>query len=81
MRVGFTEFSDDIQDIAQRNPVCQRPLRRTLNNRSIRHRIGKRHAQLQNIRTVFHHTVHYCQSRPNVRVSNRNIRNQCLFTV
>jgi hypothetical protein len=63
------EFGHQRQHPAQAHAVCQRTFRSALDRRSIRHRIGKRHAKFNDVGAARNQCPHQRQSQIGMRVA------------
>ena len=74
--VFLAEFLHRRQHAAQRNLVRQRPFDGALNHFAVRHRVGKWHAQFQNVRARVRHAVHQLHRGGQIRVAGGDVGNQ-----
>src|SRR6185312_12187519 len=70
--------SDEPQNIGKANPVFQRTFACALNHRPVGHRIGKRHAELEDVRARLHHAAHQRHGERGMRVARGDVGNERL---
>ncbi len=74
----LAEFRNHIQHVMQRNPVFERALGSTLYRRTVRHRVGERHAQFDHVRTGFHQRMQQRNGQFRIGITRRDERDQRL---
>ena len=75
-RVGAAEVANHVEDVVQADALRQRAFARALDHRPVGHRIGKRHAQLDDVRAGRDQRVHDRARRGERRVARSDVGNQ-----
>ena len=74
--VAGAELAHEVEHLAERHPRGQRPFARPLDHRTVRHGIGERHPELDEVRTRLHHGVHHRHRRAGRRVAGGDERDE-----
>jgi hypothetical protein len=74
-----TEFTHKLQNMTHADTVRKRALGRTLNHRTISHRIGKRNAQLNDVGTTRNERMHQRHGQFGRRIAGSDEGNEAFF--
>jgi hypothetical protein len=79
-RIRQPKLAHELDRLAQSDTVANRPLGSTLDHGSVGHRIGKRHAELDDIRTRTRQSVQQRHGKRGFGVAGGDVGNQPLAT-